>query len=269
VAHGSPHFDQPLSFVVVSGSPDAERHLALMCGELERVLSCPVVPKVLASYAALPEEVGGGGAHIAWAPPLIAIEMERVGLIKIALCCSRAGQMAYHSALFTRHASPLERLADLAGKHVAWVDPHSSAGYLVPRMRLASAGLNPLTLFERESFLGSHERVACAVLAGEADAGATYLTLDHGTGRPITAGWLEAGAALNGAFILATAGPIPADAIVLSSELPADLRAVLVEQIAALPAALPESVAGLFRAEGFEKPEPAHFDELRTLSAAY
>jgi phosphonate transport system substrate-binding protein len=267
VARGSPHFDQALSFVVVSGAPDAERHLSLLCSELERALSCAVVPKVLPSYAALPEEMAFG-AHIAWAPPLVAIELERGGLAKIALCCSRAGQKTYHCALFTRHASPIEKLADLAGRHVAWVDPHSSAGYLVPRLKLSSAGFNPMALFARESFLGSHERVACAVLAGEADAGATYLSLDQRTKRPISAGWLEAGAAINGALILATAGPIPADAIVLSTRLPADQRAALTEQLAALPGALPESVGGLFRAEGFEKPEPAHFDELRSLSAA-
>lgn len=67
---------------------------------------------------------------------------------------------------------------------MAWVDTNSSAGYLVPRMRIAAAGLDPETLFARQSFLGSHERVACAGLDGDADAGATYLSrLDSEDGQ--------------------------------------------------------------------------------------
>lgn len=268
MAHVPPPFSRPLTFAIVSGSHDAIHHLKLLCHELERSLSRQVSPRVLPSYAALAPEIEAGAAHVAWAPPLVAIDLESAGLASIALCCARGGQTGYHAALFTRHASPIEKLADLAGRHVAWVDPNSSAGYLVPRMRLASAGYNPATLFGRESFLGSHERVACAVLAGEADAGATYLSLDPRTGGPTSAGWLEAGAAINGAFVLATAGPIPADAIVLSSALPQALRADIAEHIEALPGILPDSVGGLFRADSFERPQAAHFDELRTLRAA-
>jgi phosphate/phosphite/phosphonate ABC transporter binding protein len=268
VAHASPPSSRPLAFAVVSGAADAEHHLTLLCHALERALSRPVTATLLPSYAALAPEVSAGTVHIAWAPPLVGLDLESAGLASIALCCSRGGQAAYHSALFTRHVSPIEKLIDLAGRHVAWVDPSSSAGYLVPRMRLASAGLPPATLFGRESFLGSHERVACAVLAGEADVGATYLSLDPRTGEPLSAGWLEAGAAINGAFILATAGPIPADAIVLSNALGPALRAALTEHIAALSGALPDSVGGLFRADSFLSPSAAHFDELRTLRAA-
>lgn len=260
--------DRTLAFAVASGSPGAEAHLAAMCAELERALSRPVRPLVLPSYAALEREVEAGAAHVVWAPPLVAIHLEGAGLVSIELCCTRGGQVDYHAALFTRHASRIETLADLRGSHVAWVDPNSSAGYLVPRMRLAAAGLDPGALFGRESFLRTHERVAYAVLEGEADAGATYLSLDPATGRPMSAGWLEAGAGINGAFILATAGPIPSDAIGLSRRLSPDLKAELVERVKALPSSVPDAVAGLLRADGFAPPRAAHFEALRALSSS-
>jgi len=264
----TPAPDRTLIFAVASSSPGAQRHLEALCRELGKTLKYEVVPRVLPSYAALSEEVGRDGADIAWAPPMVAIELERAGLVSLSLCCRRGGQVGYHAALFTRHGSALEKLADLAGCHVGWVDHSSSAGYLVPRMRLASAGLDPATMFGRESFLGTHERVACAVLAGEVDAGATYLSLDPKTQRPLSAGWLEAGAGLNGAFVLATAGPIPSDAIVLSNRLGTELKATITAALVALPEAVPEAMGGLLRADGFEAPETAHFDGLRTLSAA-
>jgi len=257
--------DFPLAFGIVSGSSAAPGRLAAICSALSAALSRPVTARVLPSYAALEEEVAAGRAQIVWAPPLVAIDLEDAGLVSIDLCCTRGGQAGYHAALFTRHASPIEKLADLKGSHAVWVDAHSSAGYLVPRLALAAEGLDPETLFGRESFLGTHARVARAVLEGEADVGATHLSLDAKTGRPLSAGWLDAGAGINGAFILATSGPIPSDAIVFSKRLPADLKAALVAQLTALPAAVLEEVGRLFGADGFAPAPASHFAKLRAL----
>jgi phosphonate transport system substrate-binding protein len=259
--------DRTLTFAVVSSSASAEERLGGLCRELERTLARPVLPRVLPSYAALKEELEAGRAQVIWAPPRVAIDLEDAGLATIGLCCTRGGHADYHAALFTQHASRIEKLADLAGCHAAWVDVDSSAGYLLPRLRLAAEGFDPDKLLGRQTFHGTHARVACAVLAGEADVGATYLSLDPSTGRPVSAGWLDAGAGINGAFILATAGPIPSDAIVFSSGLPADLRAALIEQVMALPSSMPEAVEKLLAADGFAPPEPSHFAALRALLA--
>ena len=262
-------------FAVVSGSAQAKRHLALLCRELARSLGREVTPKVLPSYAALPKWMESGGAHIAWAPPLVAIDLSRSPanegkppIASLALCCTRSGDTGYHAAIFTRHSSKISTLADLEGAHMAWVDTSSSAGYLVPRMRIASAGLDPSKIFGRQSFLGSHERVACAVLEGDADAGATYLSLDPATGQPMSAGWLEAGAGINGAYLIDKAGPIPSDALVLSNRLSEETRGKLTEALLTLPQIAPDPVGALFRADGFAIAERARYDELAKMAAA-
>lgn len=260
--------DQPLTFAIVSSAASAQGHLAGLCGALARALSRPVSALVLPSYPALKQEVEAGRAQVIWAPPRMAIDLEDAGLVTIDLCCTRGGRAAFHAALFTQHASKIASLADLKGTHAAWVDANSSAGYLLPRMRLVAEGLDPDKLFGRQTFHGTHARVAAAVLGGEADVGATYLALDPTTGQPVSAGWLDAGAGINGAFILATAGPIPSDAIVFSSGLPAALKAALVEQVTALPAAMPEAVEKLLGADGFVPPPASHFEALRVLLAA-
>jgi phosphonate transport system substrate-binding protein len=257
-----------LNFAVVSGRADAGAQLSTLCSELERALSRPVIPRVLPSYVALRQDVEAGLAQIAWAPPKIAIELEDEGLATIDLCCLRGGTAAYHAAIFTRHASPIETLADLRGRHAAWVDAESTAGYLLPRVRLAEEGLDPDALFGKESFLGTHARVAVAVLSGEADVGATYLSLDPVTGRPVSAGWLDAGAGINGALVLAAVGPIPSDTIVLSKSIPANEKGDLVDKVLGLPASQPVAVGRLLGAEGFVSARPSHFEALRGLLKA-
>jgi phosphonate transport system substrate-binding protein len=259
---------QPLSFAVVPGSSRAEGHLAEICRAIADAVDRPVTPRVLATYAALREEVEAGRVQIVWAPPLVAVELTDAGLATIDLCCARGGHADYHAAIFTRHASSIEALADLRGAHAAWVDEHSSAGYVLPRLRIAAAGLRLEGLFGRESFLGTHARVARAVLEGEADVGATYVSLDPVTGRPLSAGWLEAGAGINAAFIVATAGPIPSDAIVFSNRLSPALKETLVAQVAALPASVPEAVGRLLGADGFAPPRASHFEALREMLRA-
>ncbi len=133
---------------------------------------------------------------------------------------------------------------------------------------MEAAGTAPEGLFGKESFLGTHAKVAIAVLAGEADVGGTYLSLDPVGGQPISAGWLEAGAGINGALILAQAGPIPSDSIVFARSLKADEKAEIVERVMALPAALPDVVGRLFGAEGFRRAHASHFEVLRGILGA-
>jgi phosphonate transport system substrate-binding protein len=260
--------DLALAFAVVSGSSTAERDLSAMCSELEAALTRTVMPRVLPSYAALKDEVAAGRAQVAWAPPLVAIELEDEGLASIDLCCTRGGQVGYHSALFTRHASPIDKLEDLKGARAAWVDEHSAAGYLLARGKIEEAGLDPATLLAKETFLGTHARVARAVIEGEADVGATYVLLDPATQRPLSAGWLEAGAGINGAYVLATAGPIPSDAIVFSTRLPTDVKSALVKQVGALPRSVMHAVGRLLHADGFASAPASHFRALRASAAS-
>ena len=82
-----------LSFAAVSSAPEAEAHVTELCNALSSVLDRPVGGHVLASYAALRDEVEAGRATIAWAPPRVAIDLEDAGLASIDLCCVRGGQV--------------------------------------------------------------------------------------------------------------------------------------------------------------------------------
>ena len=68
----------------------------------------------------------------------------------------RGGHDAFVSVLLAHISSPLYTLADLRGRHIGWVDPLSTTGYVIPRMRLAVRFPGPV--FSRETFFGSPRR---------------------------------------------------------------------------------------------------------------
>jgi phosphate/phosphite/phosphonate ABC transporter binding protein len=264
----SPGSSPSLAFGAVSGAANALEDLGALCAELAATSQRIVVPELLPDYGSLANQIAHGALHIAWAPPLVAVELEAARLARPVLCSVRAGGTAYYSALFAASGSALRGLGDLAGQHVAWVDRGSSAGYVLPRLKIAAAGLDPARLFRKESFARTHAGVARAVIGGEADVGATYQSLDPRTKEVLWAGWRDAGATNEDVHVLATAGPIPADAIVLSTRLAPELAESLTDLVRALAKTARPAVKRLLRADGFERVRPAHFDELRRLVAA-
>ncbi len=204
-----------------------------------------------------------GNVQVAWAPPLVAIELERETKAQIRLCSRRAGQVEYMCALFVPKDSAITTLADLKGKRVAWVAKESSAGYVVPRLKIAAAGLDPDALFSEETFRRTHEAVVRGVLKGEADVGATYASFEKGSDAPISSGWSEAGIPNADVRILATAGPIPSDVIAMAASLSEETAQLITDALKDLGA----PIKTLLNADSFELPQDGHFDALRELVA--
>jgi phosphonate transport system substrate-binding protein len=254
----------PIRFAIVSGAPAAHALLDAVCGELKKRVDREVAPLVLRSYGSLADEMKAGKVHVAWAPPLLAIDLERAGSASVALCSKRAGRVDYQAALFVPKASPAKTPEDLVGKRVAWVAKESAAGYIFPRLKLKAIGLDPDTMFADESFRRTHEAVVRAVLVGNADVGATYVSYpaDGGT-TPTSAGWLEAGTETDEVRVVLTAGPIPADVIAFASGLDRAVADRLADALKALGTT--DSIRSLLNADGFEPAGAAHFDELRKL----
>jgi phosphonate transport system substrate-binding protein len=265
VTPGSPLAFRTLTFAVVSGLDEAPALLRRLCEELGELTPRIVIPQLLRSQADLALQISRGMVHIGWMPPLLALQLSQAGTAKVAFCSVRAGQSSYHSVLYTRRGTEVRTLADLAGRHAAWVERNSAAGYVIPRLRLASAGLNPDKLFGRESFHEAHAHAARAVFSGAADIGATFAVFDQRAGRLVRAGWQEAGIPLDHAHLLATAGPIPSDGIVLSTKLPPDIAAELTGALAQLTRRCPDAVRTLLGADEFAPPQAMHFDELAKL----
>jgi phosphonate transport system substrate-binding protein len=95
----------------------------------------------------------------------------------------KKGQAEYRSILFTKKDSNLHRVEDLKGNMLAFEEPFSSSGYLIPKMALAQQGLklvskpDPTKPVNRDEigyvFSYDDENTIVWVLRGKVTAGAT------------------------------------------------------------------------------------------------
>lgn len=74
--------------------------------------------------------------------PFTAVAVSRLSGSKFLLRRWKKKVGEYHTVLFARKDSGIRHLADLKGKMIAFEEPFSSSGYLLPKMVLLQKGLN-------------------------------------------------------------------------------------------------------------------------------
>lgn len=82
----------------------------------------------------------------------------------------RHGSPTYQSQFIVKAGSNIKKLEDLAGKKIAFVEPASTSGYLLPLKTLKEKGIIP----KETVFAGKHDNVVSMVYQGQVDAGATF-----------------------------------------------------------------------------------------------
>lgn len=82
----------------------------------------------------------------------------------------RHGLATYQSQFIVKAGSSIKKIEDLAGKKVAFVEPASTSGYLLPLKTLKDKGIEP----KETVFAGKHDNVVSMVYQGQVDAGATF-----------------------------------------------------------------------------------------------
>ena len=141
------------------------------------------------TYYDLAMSVRQSESDVAWLPPVsyawLAEAVTPLGSIV------RDGRTSYSSALVVPAGSAFRTLHDLQGARAAWVDPWSAAGYVVPRLELAAAGIDPRAMFRAETFHGSHREVLAALGRGECDVAGTYARTRYDGDATVEGAWSE------------------------------------------------------------------------------
>ena len=79
-------------------------------------------------------------------------------------------QTTYKGQFITRFDSGINSIEDINGKSMAYVDPSSTSGYILPKAMLDDRGIKP----GESVFAMRHDNVVMMVYQGQAKAGATY-----------------------------------------------------------------------------------------------
>ncbi len=137
------------------------------------------------SYIAVVEAFGTDRADIAIINSFsYLLAHEKYGANAVLRVIRTGNQAYYRGQIIVRTDSGIERLEDLNGKSIAYVDASSASGYILPSALLRKKGVKP----GRETFAMKHDNVVIMVYQKQVDAGATFYSPPHPiTGEPLDA----------------------------------------------------------------------------------
>lgn len=204
--------------------------------DLGAVLGCEVEEIQASDYNAIIEALRTGSADMAYmGSQALALGVERTGLEPIVMKAEDGDpeKAIYHSVFITNAANTdINSIEDIKGRTMAFVDPDSTSGNLVPTAEIIQAfpddGLNSDMLhtngdfFEAVSFSGSHQAGLQAVVKGDVDV---VPISDQILASEIANG----NAAESDIKIIHESGAIPAEAMVVAEHVDQATRDKLTE----------------------------------------
>ncbi|MBN8928597.1 MAG: phosphonate ABC transporter substrate-binding protein [Rhodospirillales bacterium 69-11] len=166
---------------LLGGENDADR-LARVDGYkklLETTFEVPIKLLVAADYAGVIQAFAAKQLEVAYMSPAAyaGAWIQSQGDVRpLVVTQEQDGSTSYVSVMYTRADSGITSLADMKGHSLAWADPNSASGYLLPRAEFRAMGIDPESgkYFSRTGFAGGHEQGVVAVLNKQYDAGMTW-----------------------------------------------------------------------------------------------
>lgn len=151
---------------------------------LSKAMKMPVDLVQTAGYNASIEAMRANRIDAATLGPLsYLIAVQKAGAEALAVPGNSKGPLTYRSSIIVKSNSPIKTLDELirdSKKYtMAFVDPASTSGHLIPRVFLESKGLNVEKDFRKMFFSTSHPLSLYTVTGGKVDAAATMPAMIH------------------------------------------------------------------------------------------
>ena len=143
---------------------------------LSKEIGAKVTLRVANDYAAVIEGQRAGNIQIAYYGPASFARARIVGVKTdaFAIDVNSDGSKGYYSVFYVLAKSPYQKIEDLKGKAMGFVDPNSTSGNNMPRFELDHLGIDPDKFFAKTVFAGSHENAVLALAQGTVDVCANW-----------------------------------------------------------------------------------------------
>jgi len=165
-----------MGLIPVENNEEMVRQFEPMRIYLEKRIGMPIKVFTATDYTGVIEAMRKKRIDIAWFGPLsYFLAEEEAGAEAFAVGVRKStGKSSYRSCFIVPADSTIKTLNDLKGKSVAFVDPASTSGGLVPAYLIKKeTGKMPRNFFGKFTYAGSHDAVVMAVKNKTIDAGAT------------------------------------------------------------------------------------------------
>jgi phosphonate transport system substrate-binding protein len=194
------------------------------------------------SYVAVVEAFGTKRADIAAINTYgYVLANEKYG-VEARLVTVRFGETTYKAQFLARADSKIKKLEDLKGKKMAFVDPASVSGYLLPLKYLHDRGIRP----GQTMFAMRHDNVVSMIYQRQVDAGATFYSPPaeneiQDARRLVKAQYPDVADKIK---IIELSSPIPNDPVVFRKDMPEEMKSTIAAALIAF-AATPEGLTVL------------------------
>ena len=211
---------------------------------LQETLGIPVKLYPAADYAGVMQAMAAGQLDLSeFSPSAFAgawLDCKCIEPTVVPL--EKDGTVFYVAVMLTRKDSGITSIEQMKGHSLAWADPNSASGYLIPSASLKASGID-LTdgaYFSRTGFAGGHEQGIIAVLNKQYDAAVTWTSgqgdVAQGYSRGAIRGMVDRGMLkMSDVNIIWKSGKIPNGPWGLRSSLPAGLKAAFTAFMLDLP----------------------------------
>lgn len=222
------------------------------------------------SYVAVVESFGTKRADIAAINTFgYILAHEKYGA-EAKMTVLRHGLSTYQSMFVAKKTSSIKTLNDLKNKKIAFVDPASTSGYLLPLKQLKDLGINP----KETVFAQKHDNVISMVYQGQVDAGAAFyspstqnekgdIVIDDAR-RLVKLQYPDVEDKIT---IIGLSEAIPNDPFIFRKDMPNDMKDKITEAMLAFVNT--ESGLAAFKAiygvTGLKKATDADYNEVRTM----
>ncbi len=223
---------------------------------------------VPASFIAVVEAFGTGKADISIINTFsYLMAHQKYGARAVLRVVRRDGETYYRGMFISRTGSGIDSLPDIAGKRIAYVDPASTSGYILPKATLDRLGIRPA----EEVFAMKHDNVVTMVYQGQVDVGAAYYSPpDKRTGEP-----LDARARVRQQFpdvfdviqIIGFTDSIPNDPVIVRKDLPDEIVEKTIQALIKFQQTPEgrEALWAIYSVEGFIETDDSDYDPLRDI----
>ncbi|MFC3059999.1 phosphate/phosphite/phosphonate ABC transporter substrate-binding protein [Paenirhodobacter populi] len=227
----------------IENASEGQARYAPLADYLSAKLGVPVTLRMASAYSGIIQAMEAnevdmamyGAAAFAAADDVLAGDLQ-----PLAHAAAKDGTLGYQAIVITRADSGINTLEDLKGKTLAYADPNSASGYLVPSYYFNQMNMGK-DFFASTTFSGGHENSILAVVRGTYDAAATwhYTETNGAVQRMVDRGEVPAGAVK----VIWESPLVPADAWSVRASMPDDLKAALTDALVSFASADPEKFA--------------------------
>ena len=159
-----------IGIIPLDTASEMYRRFAPLADYLSQSIGRKVELSVASDFAQTLNDLEESKTDLVFLTPMTYVEAQKKSQALLLVKALRDGAPYSRAAIVARTDRMIARLEDSKGKRFAFGGKNSASSYLVPRAMLAEVGIN-LDDLQEFTFLGHHDAVARAIIAGEYDVG--------------------------------------------------------------------------------------------------